>query len=32
VFGRERLEAETEKWRRMAGIMGVILSATPEEA
>ena len=30
--GPDRLEAETEKWRRMAGIMGVILSATPEEA
>jgi transcriptional regulator len=30
--GRDRLEAETEKWRRMAGIMGVILSATLEEA
>lgn len=29
--GRERLEAETEKWRRMAGIMGLILSARPEE-
>ena len=30
--GRDRLEAETEKWHRMAGIMGVILSATAEEA
>jgi transcriptional regulator len=30
--GRDRLEAETEKWHRMAGIMGAILSATPEEA
>jgi transcriptional regulator len=27
--GRERLEAETEKWNRMAGIMGSILSARP---
>ena len=30
--GRDRLESETEKWHRMAGIMGVILSATAEEA
>jgi PadR family transcriptional regulator, regulatory protein PadR len=30
--GRERLEEETGKWNRMAGIMGTILSATPEEA
>jgi PadR family transcriptional regulator PadR len=30
--GRERLTEETEKWNRMAGIMGTILSATPEEA
>jgi transcriptional regulator len=30
--GRDRLEAETEKWHRMAGIMGVILSAKAEEA
>jgi PadR family transcriptional regulator PadR len=30
--GSDRLEAETEKWHRMAGIMGVILSATAEEA
>jgi transcriptional regulator len=30
--GRDRLDAETEKWHRMAGIMGVILSATAEEA
>jgi DNA-binding PadR family transcriptional regulator len=29
---RERLEAETDKWNRMAGIMGSILRATPEEA
>jgi PadR family transcriptional regulator, regulatory protein PadR len=26
--GRERLEAETEKWQRMAGIIGTILSTT----
>jgi transcriptional regulator len=31
-IGRERLEAETDKWNRMAGIIGGILSATPEEA
>jgi transcriptional regulator len=31
-LGRERLEAETDKWNRMAGIMGSILRATPEEA
>jgi transcriptional regulator len=30
--GRERLGQETEKWNRMAGIMGAILSATPEQA
>lgn len=30
--GRLRLEEETEKWNRMAGIMGTILLATPEEA
>lgn len=30
--GRARLEAETEKWNRMAGIIGSILRATPEEA
>jgi PadR family transcriptional regulator PadR len=29
--GRERLGEETEKWNRMAGIMGTILSARPEE-
>jgi PadR family transcriptional regulator PadR len=29
--GRERLDAETDKWNRMAGIMSGILSATPEE-
>jgi transcriptional regulator len=26
--GRDRLRAETEKWNRMAGIIGAILSAT----
>ena len=30
--GRERLNEETNKWNRMAGIMGLILSATPEQA
>jgi PadR family transcriptional regulator, regulatory protein PadR len=30
--GRHRLSDETEKWNRMAGIMGAILSATPEKA
>jgi len=30
--GRERLGEETEKWNRMAGIIGTILSATPEGA
>ena len=30
--GRERLEAETDKWNRMAGIIGNILRATPEGA
>lgn len=30
--GRERLGEETEKWNRMAGIMGAILSATLEQA
>jgi transcriptional regulator len=30
--GRERLEAETEKWNRMAGIIGNILRTTPDEA
>lgn len=29
--GHERLEAETEKWNRMAGIIGVILRTTAEE-
>src|SRR5215469_6564429 len=30
--GRERLAGETEKWNRMAGIIGSILRATPEGA
>ena len=30
--GRKRLEAETDKWNRMAGIIDSILRATPEEA
>jgi transcriptional regulator len=30
--GCERLDAETEKWNRMAGIIGVILRATLEGA
>ncbi|HEV2135215.1 MAG TPA: PadR family transcriptional regulator [Terracidiphilus sp.] len=30
--GRERLAGETLKWNRMAGIIGNILRATPEEA
>ncbi len=30
--GRERLEAETDKWNRMAGIIGNILRTTPESA
>ncbi len=30
--GRARLEAETRRWRRMAGIVGGILNATAEEA
>jgi len=30
--GRERLEEETEKWNRMADIIGSILRATPEGA
>jgi transcriptional regulator len=30
--GRVRLEAETEKWNRMAGVIGSILRAVPEEA
>jgi transcriptional regulator len=32
AIGRERLGEETDKWNRMAGIMGAILTATPEEA
>jgi transcriptional regulator len=28
TLGRERLEAETDKWNRMAGIIGSILRAT----
>lgn len=32
AVGRERLGEETEKWNRMAGVMGAILSATPEQA
>ena len=28
--GRERLAKETGRWNRMAGIIGTILSATPE--
>lgn len=30
--GRDRLEEETQKWKRMAGIIGAILRATPESA
>jgi transcriptional regulator len=30
--GRDRLVQETGKWNRMAGIIGTILSATPENA
>ena len=30
--GRGRLVGETDKWNRMAGIIGNILRATPEEA
>ena len=29
ALGRERLDKETEKWNRMAGIIGSILRATP---
>jgi transcriptional regulator len=29
-LGRERLGEETEKWKRMAGVIGLILSATAE--
>ncbi|MGA2730000.1 MAG: PadR family transcriptional regulator [Terracidiphilus sp.] len=31
-LGRERLGEETEKWKRMAGIINGILSARPERA
>ncbi len=31
-LGRERLEAETAKWNRMAGIINGILRAAPEQA
>jgi transcriptional regulator len=30
-MGRERLAGETQKWNRMAGIIGTILQATTEE-
>lgn len=30
IAGRRRLEAETEKWNRMAGVMAGILRTTPE--
>ncbi len=30
--GRMRLDEETKKWNRMAGIMGTILLAVPEQA
>ena len=30
TLGRKRLEAETEKWNKMAGIIAGILRATPE--
>jgi len=30
LAGRRRLEAETEKWNRMAGVMAGILRTTPE--
>jgi PadR family transcriptional regulator PadR len=30
--GRMRLDEETEKWNRMAGIMGTILLTVPEQA
>lgn len=32
AMGRERLESETDKWNRMAGIIGAILRTTPESA
>jgi transcriptional regulator len=31
-LGRARLGDETAKWKRMAGVIGTILRATPEEA
>ena len=31
-LGRQRLDQETDKWNRMAGIIGNILRATPEGA
>jgi PadR family transcriptional regulator, regulatory protein PadR len=31
AVGRRRLEAETEKWNRMAGVIAGILRSTPEE-
>jgi transcriptional regulator len=30
--GRDRLESETDKWNRMAGIIGTILRTMPEQA
>jgi PadR family transcriptional regulator, regulatory protein PadR len=30
--GRDRLDAETDRWNRMAGIMGTILGTLPEKA
>lgn len=30
--GRARLDSETERWNRMAGVISGILKATPEEA
>jgi PadR family transcriptional regulator PadR len=30
--GQDRLEAETDKWKRMAGVIGSILRARPEGA
>lgn len=30
--GRERLEEETEKWNRMAGVIGAILKIVPQRA
>jgi PadR family transcriptional regulator PadR len=32
AIGRKRLGEETDKWNRMAGIMGAILTATPGKA